>query len=564
MTRLAQPVLVAAAVLCGGCATVNSERAEARMAAVRAISDENELYATLDKTSFPDVRAEAVRRLSSEDLLVRAAWRGDLPDAVREGAIRRIRSEDELSRFVLSRNIGESLRSSALAGVADQVRLCSFATNSALPPALRRPAMERVRDPALAEGLLATRPPPDEWICERAVALAADPAALRDAALRTDLPAAARSAAADRVGDPADLLRLFLDSSDALPALRAVRALPPAAFGTDAGRARALSLLDGLSSGGDAALVLPILDGAADLERPKRQQRIADALLAADSSALRRFAEDNLFDSDAVERIALEGPEELSVWALSLHPGEEAAARIAAGARSVAVQCRALSLVGSREKIEQIARRGSSRAVRLAAVDRLGEDSRDVLAALAEDSDAAVRTRALARLQNAAATDDEQIERLRRRDEERRQRAERELAEADRRSAAEAREAEKAFQRKALGAVGGSQIDGFRRYVAVREKEGLRDDRTFAFTGRIEEIARGTGTDILDSRRRVILDVRDEAGRRFPVTIDLSASLSGNAGVGDIATFAGTFRSGDANQAHLVRGVLRSTGLPKQ
>ena len=47
------------------------------------------------------------------------------------------------------------------------------------------------------------------------------------------------------------------------------------------------------------------------------------------------------------------------------------------------------------------------------------------------------------------------------------------------------------------------------------------------------------------------------------VTIDLSVSLSASVDIGDVATFAGTFRSGDANQAHLVRGVLRSTGFPE-
>ena len=563
MTNLRFLVFAAAAALCAGCATINSDRADDRLAVVRAISDQDVLYGVLDKTSYADVRAEAVRRLSREDLLVRAAWRDDLPEEVRENAVRRIRAENELSGFVVAPGLGEKLRRTALAGIADQARLCGFATNAAVPAALRRAALDRVDDPALAEALLALRPPPEDWICERAVARAADSAVLRETALRTDLPDAVRSAAANRLDDRAEWLRLFLDSSDALPALRAVRALPPTAFQTDAGRARALSLLDGLSAAGDAALVLPILDGDAALEKPKRQKRIADALLAADSPALRHFAEDNLFDSEAVERIAVEGPDDLSVWALSLRPGEEAAARIAAGAKSVAAQCRALSLVGSRTKLEDIARRGPSRAVRLAAIARLGKDSRDVLVDLAEDADAAVRTGALARLQKSDGNDADEIARLRQRDEDLRRRTERELAEAARRSAAAEREEERDFLQKALGAVGGSQIEGFRRYVAVREKERLRGNRTFAFTGRIETITRGTGTDILDPRRRVVLDVRDESGRRFPVTIDLSVSLSGTIGIGDIATFAGTFRSGDANQVHLVRGVLRSTGLPE-
>lgn len=563
MTRVCSVAVFVAAVLCGGCATVNSERAADRMAAVRAISDEDALYEALDETSFADVRVEAVRRLSREDLLVRAAWRGDLTDAVREDAIRRIRSEDELSRFVVSSGFGEALRRTALAGIVDQARLCGFATNAAVPLALRRSALDRMDDPALAESLLALRPPPEDWICRRAVSLVADSAVLRETALRTDMPGDVRSAAAERVQDSDDLLRLFLESTDALPALRAIRGLPAPAFGTAAARPRALSLLDGLPGDGDAAQVLPLLDGVPALEAPGRQKRIADALLAADSSALRRFAQDNLFDSEAVERIALEGSDDLSVWALSLRPGEDAAARIAAGAKSVAAQCRALSLVGSRTKIEDIARRGRSRAVRLAAIDRLGQESRDVLAALSEDDDATVRTRALARLQNAVGTGDEEIGRLRERDEERRRRAERERADAERKAAAEEREAEQAFRRKVLGALGGSQIEGFHRYLAVREKAGLRDERTFSFTGQIEEISRGAGADILDSRRRVILAVRDESGRRFPVTIDLSVSLSASVDIGDVATFAGTFRSGDANQAHLVRGVLRSTGLPE-
>lgn len=562
MTRVRSVAVFVAAVLCGGCATVNSERAADRMAAVRAISDEDALYEALDETSFADVRVEAVRRLSREDLLVRAAWRGDLTDAVREDAIRRIRSEDELSRFVVSSGFGEALRRTALAGIVDQARLCGFATNAAVPLALRRSALDRMDDPALAESLLALRPPPEDWVCERAVSLAADPAVLRETALRTDLPDSVRSAAAERIQDPDGLLRLFLESTDALPALRAIRGLPAPAFGTPAARTRALSLLDGLPGDGDAAQVLPLLDGVPALEAPGRQKRIADALLAADSSALRRFAQDNLFDSEAVERIALEGSDDLSVWALSLRPGEDAAARIAAGAKSVAAQCRALSLVSSRPKIEDVARRGRSRAVRLAAIDRLGGESRDVLAALAEDADAVVRTRALARLQTAAGTDDE-IAQLKERDEERRKRTERERAEAERKAAAAEREAEKEFLRKALGTLGGSQIEAFRRYLAVREKEGLRDKRTFSFTGRIEKIARGAGTDVLDARHRVILAVRDESGRRFPVTIDLSVSLSASVDIGDVATFAGTFRSGDANQAHLVRGVLRSTGLPE-
>ena len=562
MTRAGVAAALAAAVLCGGCATVNSQRAEDRLAAVRAIEDEDALYAVLDQTPFADARAEAVRRLSRENLLVRAARRGDLPDAVRADAVRRIRDESELSGFVVSPGFGEALRRTALAGIADQARLCGFATNAAVPPALRRSALDRVDDPALAEALLASRPPPEDWICERAVALAADPAVLRRTALRTDFPEGIRSAAAERVEKPDDLLRLFLESSDPLPALRAVRGLPASAFRTEQAQARALALLEGVSGDAEAAEILPLLDGNGALEAPGFQNRIAGALMAADSPALRRFAEDNLFDSDAVERVAAEGGDDLAVWALSLRPGEDAAARIAAGAKSVAAQCRALSLVSSRPKLEDVARRGRSRAVRLAAIDRLGGESRDVLAVLADDGDAAVRTRALARLQTAAGTDDE-IAQLKERDEERRKRTERERAEAERKAAAAEREAEKEFLRKALGTLGGSQIEAFRRYLAVREKEGLRDKRTFSFTGRIESVARGGGADVLDSRRRVILAVRDESGRRFPVTIDLSVSLSASVGIGDVATFAGTFRSGDANQAHLVRGVLRSTGFPE-
>lgn len=563
MTRAGVAAALAAAVLCGGCATVNSQRAEDRLAAVRAIEDEDALYAVLDQTPFEDARAEAVRRLSRENLLVRAARRGDLPDAVRADAIRRIRDESELSGFVVSADFGEMLRRTALARIADQSRLCGFATNAALPPAVRRLALKRVDDPALAEALLVSRPPPEAWICERAVALAADPSVLRETALRTDFPANVRSAAAERIEDPDGLLRLFLESSDPLPALRAVRGLPVSAFRTENAQARALALLEGASDGAEAAVVLPLLDGNAALEAPGFQNRIAGALMAADSPALRRFAEDNLFDSDAVERVAAEGGDDLAVWALSLRPGEDAAARIAAGAKSVAAQCRALSLVSSRPKLEDVARRGRSRAVRLAAIDRLGGESRDVLAVLADDVDAAVRTRALARLQATAETDDDEIERLRDLDEERRRRTERELAEAKRKAAAAEREAEKEFLRKALGTLGNSQIEAFRRYLVVREKEGLRGDRTFSFTGRIEKIARGAGTDVLDARHRVILAVRDESGRRFPVTIDLSVSLSASVDIGDVATFAGTFRSGDANQAHLVRGVLRSTGLPE-
>lgn len=747
----AGPCATLLAVLLAGCATINSERASDRLAAVRAIADQDELYAAIDKTRYQDVRREAVSRLERTDLLARIVERDDLPPRLRLDAVGRIRDPDELVRFVLSEESDWEIRETALAGIAaqralekcvlrsgepriqslaaaritdeaasrrilsasgideeakdsvlenvrNQAFLFSFVTNRANGTPLRRKASDRIDDPGFSLELAAVRPPLEEWVLAPALDRISDESALFAFATNRDNPVSLRKTAIGRVADPdlclavlkarplyedwmlfraldgsqdpaavLDLfrdsgapaavrartasfvtdedalravvterndpddvrraaldrissreafeallsvrpaledwicseavdhaddrkvlfgvalgtdfadgprrtaigkvrggksdVRLFLESTDALPAMEVLSGLPEDFIDTDEAQDRLLALLDQTGDTGSRTRIFPFMDGNVDLEQPRFQRMIADTVLAADSPDMRAFASDNLFDSDVIERLALEGGEDLAFWALSLRPDAATAARIVFRSRNVAIQCRALSLVVSGTALSKIAREGPSRAVRQAALFRLGAPQSAVVAALAEDPDPEIRASALLRLR--ALGDEKSARALEKKQEDRRRRAEAAAEAARKKQEADDRAAEANALKMAAAIAGRCQVHAFRHYLEVKATGKLSQPRSFSFTGRAREVGTSLIGNLLSGKKRVVLDVEAGRGETFRATINLDNALPGGIKTGDILTLGGAFESGDANQVELVHGILVSQGVPR-
>lgn len=599
-------------VLAAGCATVNSESASRRLSVVRSITDQDELYAAIEETRYDDVRKEAVARLTRSDLLERVVRRSGFDTDLRQEVVGRIADQPTLARIVLSKDLDSFVRKAALvrisdesicrnllcvrpvleewvlshalnhssdpdvvlslflersapdairqrcaALVTDQNRLTAVVSDRSDATSVRRAALNGIKSTVCFERLLSERPPLEDWICRAAVREVRNEDVLSDTVLCRDFPKEVRREAIGRIRDQNRLERLFLESSDPLPVMESLSSLPEGFLRSEKAQKRLVGLLRETTDASDRGRVLLRLDGNPQLEKPSMQKLIAETLVKCDSEELRRFAEDNLFDSDAIAILALEGVGETAIWALSLRPDSVTSARIALESDSVEVQCRALSLVSSDAKVAEIAEKGPSGAVRKAAVSRLGASGIALIESLAKDSDPVVREAARARLlelgqvRTADALQNEE-EAMRRRAEEAAAAEKRRQEEADRRA-----ETELAQQTEVI--IGESQVRSFQHFIDARTSGKVSNARSFSFTGRVREIKEGG---LLSGKNRILLVVPAGNGESFQATILFDDELPTGVKKGDLITLEGEFDSGDAHQAELRHGVLVSRGVP--
>lgn len=253
------PVLLAIAA---GCVSVNSEKSADRLAAVKAITDEDELFAVIGETRYSDARNAAASRIRREDLSLRLVRRNDLDDSTRLILVGNVRDSSELKRLVFDQSFPTSLRAAALKGIADEPTLVECAENiedeqlqndaaarisneencktlvvrddifdssktillGKISDAaflgtivedrdkndvLRKSALSGIKAENVCRDLLGVRPPLESWVWEHAIPRVSDSAVLADAAATREAPDSVRKIALSRIDDDSQFLRLL-------------------------------------------------------------------------------------------------------------------------------------------------------------------------------------------------------------------------------------------------------------------------------------------------------------------------------------------------------------------
>ena len=113
-----------------GCVSVNSTKPDDRLAAVAAMTDENELFSAVGETRFSDARNAAASRISREDLSIRLLQRHDLYDSTRLRLVGNVINQSELKRLVLEQSNPTWLKSAARAKINDETVLVECAGQS--------------------------------------------------------------------------------------------------------------------------------------------------------------------------------------------------------------------------------------------------------------------------------------------------------------------------------------------------------------------------------------------------------------------------------------------------
>lgn len=519
--------------------------------AIPRADDPERLAALLaDRRLAAKLRILAAGRVDDQPALVAVASdRGD-EEPVRRAALARVADPALFARFLADHAEAPGMRAAAAARVDDQSALSAIAGDGTDAEPVRRAALARISDEGVSLGLLAAEPVLEDWVLEKAVANVASPGGLATVLLSKGLPEAVRASASERLSDAAERRRVFAESTDDYAAAATFDALDADALAAPAAQRRLLSLF---REGKDAALrrrAMLALGPGADLVRSADQMRIARALLAGDGEDARAFARRTMFDRAAVILVATKGGDALGAWALGLVQDPETAEKIALGAESVPVQCRAVALLRDEAQFARVARDGRSGAVRGSAAMNLTKASGDLLRKLAEDPDEAVRTAAVARLRDTGA--DRAAAKLATKSEAHRKaeeaaRAKAELEEAERQAAEDRR----AFEEEALAAAAASQIGGYRFFVDKRAEHPKIPPKAFRFTGRVAEGGRGT----------LSLGLPDGSGSRFSVEARLAERHSRKIGPGEIVTVSGTYREGSRDRVVLRDATVVREGL---
>jgi len=523
-----------------------------RVRACERLDDQVALAAVAaDREDAEPVRRAALARVTDEEICAKLCTAVPAPeDWVLESALGRVSDPGLLARFLADRSAASGVRAIAASRVDDQAVLSAIVGDDTDAEPVRRAALARISDEGVSLGLLAAEPVLEDWVLEKAVSNVASPGGLATVLLSEGLPEAVRASASERLSDAAERRRVFAESTDDYAAAATFDALDADALAAPAAQRRLLSLF---REGKDAALrrrAMLALGPGADLVRSADQMRIARALLAGDGEDARAFARRTMFDRAAVTLVATKGGDALGAWALGLVQDPETAEKIALGAESVPVQCRAVALLRDEAQFARVARDGRSGAVRGSAAMNLTKASGDLLRKLAEDPDEAVRTAAVARLRDTGA--DRAAAKLATKSEAHRKaeeaaRAKAELEEAERQAAEDRR----AFEEEALAAAAASQIGGYRFFVDKRAEHPKIPPKAFRFTGRVAEGGRGS----------LSLGLPDGSGSRFSVEARLAERHSRKIGPGEIVTVSGTYREGSRDRVVLRDATVVREGL---
>lgn len=192
-----------------GCVSVNSEKYANRLAAINAITDEEELFAAIEETRYSDVRNLASARIRREDLSLRLLKRHDLSDSVRIALVGNVKGQAELKQLALDRQLPLEGRGAALERVEDDVFLGTFVKDRGQNDQLRRTALAEIESSAVNKELLGCRPSLETWIWEHAIPRVSDQVVLSDAVASRDAENSVRAMALERINDGSQFLKLL-------------------------------------------------------------------------------------------------------------------------------------------------------------------------------------------------------------------------------------------------------------------------------------------------------------------------------------------------------------------
>lgn len=192
-----------------GCVSINSEKYADRLAALKAITDEEDLFAAIEETRFSDVRNLASARIRREDLSLRLLKRNDLSDSVRIALVGNVDDQGELKKLALDQQLPTEGREAALERVKDEAFLGTFVEDRGQDDQLRRTALVGIESRAVNKKLLGCRPSLETWVWEHAIPRVSDQVVLSDAVASREAEKSVRKMALDRIEDGSQFLKLL-------------------------------------------------------------------------------------------------------------------------------------------------------------------------------------------------------------------------------------------------------------------------------------------------------------------------------------------------------------------
>ncbi len=170
-----------------GCVSVNSEKFEDRLSALKGITEEEDLFDAIEETQYNDIRNLAASRIRREDLSLRLLKRDDLLETVRTALVKNVKDETELSALVLDQDLPLACRKAALGAIEDNSHFLTF---------------------------LQVTPPLEDWIREKAIPRVSDQPTLISIFRDKNSTVFVRELALERIEKKEEILLVIMDRSD--------------------------------------------------------------------------------------------------------------------------------------------------------------------------------------------------------------------------------------------------------------------------------------------------------------------------------------------------------------
>ena len=316
-----------------GCVSVNSEKFEDRLSALKGITEEEDLFDAIEETQYNDIRNLAASRIRREDLSLRLLKRDDLLETVRTALVKNVKDETELSALVLDQDLPLACRKAALGAIEDNSHFLTFLQvtppledwirEKAIPRVsdqptlisifrdknstvfirklalerigkeedvlpvimdrsdddeLRRMAVEKIYTEASARVILDKSPILEEWACMRAISLVSDPEKLSEVFLDRQFYDQVRLTAGDKISSSRKMQELFLASTDDLAARLSLRKMDKVGVHEEKFQQRLLKLFRSTSNSSLMYEAWRYLDPKTDFCLENDQRRIVAIL----------------------------------------------------------------------------------------------------------------------------------------------------------------------------------------------------------------------------------------------------------------------------------------------
>ena len=202
---------IIAALISSGCVSINSEKPEDRLAALSAISSQDDLFAAIAETRYNDVADAAASRLTREDLCIRAIERNDVSEPVRVDLVKHVSAPSSLRDIALRKSNPDMVRLAAVSRLKDDGTLAEIVvgTNPADCESLQIAAAKRIDTERAAKNVLSRDA---GEVCPAAMEAVLDKIKdgkfLAQFVLRSELDPSLRLKTVKRVDDEAALFRI--------------------------------------------------------------------------------------------------------------------------------------------------------------------------------------------------------------------------------------------------------------------------------------------------------------------------------------------------------------------